>query len=154
MLLFLNFCGILLAGGDDMSITSERLKQAISEANIKQAELCERTGISKGALSSYISGRYAPKQNNIYILAQVLNVNPAWLMGLSVPKSPDVTVSRALTKEQRELLSYFDVLTEEGKNEAIKRIKELSELEQYKLLQYTFEEYKEQREDIQRKTFI
>ena len=137
-----------------MSIMSDRLKQAISEANIKQVELCERTGISKGALSSYLSGRYAPKQNNIYTLATVLDVNPAWLMGLNVPKSSDMFVARELTKEQRELLSYFDVLTEEGKTEAIKRMKELSELEQYKLLQYTLEEYKEQREDTHRKVFI
>lgn len=119
-----------------MSITSERLKQAISEANIKQVELCERTGISKGALSSYLSGRYDPKQNNIYILAHVLNVNPAWLMGYNVPKrelhTRDLPAEPIdLTPEQRELLSIFDGLNDQGKAEAIKRIKELAELEKY-----------------------
>lgn len=115
-----------------MSITSERLKQAISEANIKQVDLCERTGISKGALSSYLSGRYAPKQNNIYTLATVLKVNPAWLMGLNVPKTPATTVSRELTQEQREVLACFDILNTDGKAEAIKRLKELTELERYR----------------------
>lgn len=115
-----------------MSITSERLKQAISEANIKQVELCERTGISKGALSSYLSGRYDPKQNNIYTLATVLKVNPAWLMGLNVPKTPETTVSRELTQEQREVLACFDILNTDGKAEAIKRLKELTELERYR----------------------
>lgn len=131
-----------------MSVTSERLKQAISEANIKQVELCERTGISKGALSSYLSGRYDPKQNNIYTLATVLNVNPAWLMGLNVPKSPEVPVVRDLSKEQRELLACFDILNKNGKAEALKRIRELSELEAYKNVQYSYEEYKQMIEEL------
>ena len=71
-----------------MAKTSERLQEIISIRNIKQVEIIEKTGISKGALSSYLSGRYVPKQNNIYKLAQVLNVNPAWLMGLDVPMDP------------------------------------------------------------------
>ena len=68
-----------------MATTAERLQEIISIRNIKQVELIEKTGISKGALSSYISGRYVPKQDNIYKLAKALNVNPAWLMGLDVP---------------------------------------------------------------------
>ena len=133
-----------------MSITSERLKQAISEANIKQVELCERTGISKGALSSYIKGRYDPKQNNIYALATVLNVHPAWLMGLNVPKR--VIQTRALpaepvelTEEQKEILKIYDELNDEGKAEAVKRIKELSELERYTT---KFENYKKYRQIV------
>lgn len=39
----------------------------------------------KGALSSYISGRYNPKQNNTYLIAKALNVSEAWLMGADVP---------------------------------------------------------------------
>lgn len=52
---------------------------------LKQADLVEKTGISKGALSSYISGRYSPKQNNIYLISKALSVNEAWLMGADVP---------------------------------------------------------------------
>lgn len=68
-----------------MATTSERLKEIISIRNVKQAEIVEHTGINKGALSSYISGRYLPKQDNIYRLAKYFSVNPAWLMGLDVP---------------------------------------------------------------------
>jgi transcriptional regulator with XRE-family HTH domain len=138
-----------------MSITSERLKQAISEANIKQVELCERTGISKGALSSYLSGRYDPKQNNIYILANVLDVNPAWLMGYNVPKRelhirslPAEPVE--LTPEQKELLNIYDSLNDSGRAEALKRLKELSELERYKSVRYTMEEYEAMIEDMKK----
>ena len=68
-----------------MSTTAERLREIISIRNIKQVDLMEKTGISKGALSSYLSGRYIPKQENVYKLAKALSVNPAWLMGLDVP---------------------------------------------------------------------
>lgn len=68
-----------------MGITSERIKQAMELRGLKQADIVERTGINKGALSSYISGRYNPKQNNTYLIAKALNVSEAWLMGADVP---------------------------------------------------------------------
>lgn len=68
-----------------MATTAERLKEIMKIRNMKQVDIIERTGINKGALSSYLSGRYLPKQDNIYKLSQVLRVNPAWLMGLDVP---------------------------------------------------------------------
>ena len=68
-----------------MKALSERLKEAMNRINITQAELVKRTGITKGALSSYINGRYEPKQKAIYKLAKALNVNEAWLMGYDVP---------------------------------------------------------------------
>lgn len=52
---------------------------------MKQADLVEKTKINKKSLSSYISGKYTPKQNNIYLIAEALNVNEAWLMGYDVP---------------------------------------------------------------------
>ena len=68
-----------------MKTLSERLKYAMERLDITQAELVKLTGISKGALSSYLSGRYEPKQKAIYELAKSLNVNEAWLMGYDVP---------------------------------------------------------------------
>ena len=67
-----------------MKTISDRIKEGMALRNLKQADLVELTGISKGALSSYISGRYIPKQNNIYLIAKALNVNEAWLMGSDV----------------------------------------------------------------------
>lgn len=78
-----------------MSTTSQRIQEGLELREMKQADLAEKTGISKGALSSYISGRYTPKQNNIYLIAKALNVNEAWLMGADVPMERDES---ALTK--------------------------------------------------------
>ena len=68
-----------------MKTIAHRIKEGLELRNLKQADLVEMTGISKGALSSYISGRYIPKQNNIYLISKALNVSEAWLMGNDVP---------------------------------------------------------------------
>ena len=64
---------------------ANRLCQAMKIRNIKAVELCEKTGIDKSKISSYMSGRYKAKQDGVYLLAKALNVNEAWLMGLDVP---------------------------------------------------------------------
>ena len=68
-----------------MATISQRISEALSLRNMRQSELVEKTGITKSALSCYISGKYQPKQNNIYLMAKALHVNEAWLMGLDVP---------------------------------------------------------------------
>lgn len=69
-----------------MATIAQRIKEQMDILGLKQADIVEKTGINKGALSSYISGRYNPKQNNIYLLAKALDVNEAWIMGADVPK--------------------------------------------------------------------
>ena len=68
-----------------MKTIAERIREGMELRNLKQTDLVEKTGISKGALSSYISGRYEPKQNNIYLISKALSVSEAWLMGADVP---------------------------------------------------------------------
>lgn len=65
---------------------SERLQEALAVAGKKQADLRRETGLDRGAVSSYLSGKYEPKQKAIYLMARALNVNEAWLMGYDVPK--------------------------------------------------------------------
>nr|WP_304973088.1 S24 family peptidase [uncultured Schaedlerella sp.] len=82
-----------------MKTTSERIKEGMELRGLKQADLVEKTGISKGALSSYISGRYIPKQNNIYLISKALNVSESWLMGNDVPieKKSDIDLRKGIT---------------------------------------------------------
>lgn len=68
-----------------MDTIANRLKEALSLRNMKQADLVEKTGIGKSSISTYLSGAYEPKQKNIYKLAQALNVSESWLMGNDVP---------------------------------------------------------------------
>lgn len=75
-----------------------RLEKALSESGLKPIELAERTGISQSTISQYRSGYSKPKDKRLVKIAEVLNVDPAWLMGLDVPmiKRDDVKKSRQL----------------------------------------------------------
>lgn len=62
-----------------------RLRKGLELAGMKQADLARKTGLDRGAVSSYLSGRYEPKQKAIYLMARALNVSEAWLLGYDVP---------------------------------------------------------------------
>lgn len=60
---------------------SERLCPAMDARGIKSQELSRITGIDKSSISCYRNGKYKANSANLYILADALRVNPAWLMG-------------------------------------------------------------------------
>lgn len=62
----------------------DRLRQAMKLRQIKAVELSERTGISKGSISYYLSGRTEPKSDRIYLISKALDINEAWLLGYDV----------------------------------------------------------------------
>lgn len=64
---------------------SKRLKEAMRIRNINQAELSQKSGISKSSLSEYLKGKYEAKQTGLFNLAKALDVNEVWLMGEDVP---------------------------------------------------------------------
>ena len=115
-----------------METVSNRIKQGLSIRNMKQADLVEKTKIGKSSISTYISGAYEPKQRNIYKIAKALDVNEAWLMGYDVPMEREASNTVNSNDKDNILLNSFNKLNEEGKNEAIKRVQELTELSKYK----------------------
>ena len=66
---------------------SKRLRAIIEEKNLRQIDLCQKTGIGKSAMSQYLRGSFEPKQQNLHALAEALNVSEAWLMGYDVPRA-------------------------------------------------------------------
>ena len=64
-----------------------RLKSIMSERKITQSELSKRTGIRQSSISDWLNGRYEPKQDKIYLIAQALGVSPSWLLGYDEPTS-------------------------------------------------------------------
>lgn len=109
----------------------QRIQLALEINHMRQSDLSKKTGISPSAVNQYISGNFEPKQNNIYLLAKALNVNEAWLMGY------DVTIERSdhsaplITEQEVALLKLFRKLSEAGREEALKRVEELTALSQY-----------------------
>lgn len=77
----------------------DRIKEAIEIREITQSELAEKAKIDKSQLSSYISGKYKPRQNNIDALSLALNVNEAWLMGFDVPMERDYEDQKVITHD-------------------------------------------------------
>lgn len=72
-----------------------RLNEAIKLKDIKPAEIVRRSellykngkinkALTKPLLSNYLKGTYEAKQDNVYTLSLILNVDEAWLMGYDV----------------------------------------------------------------------
>lgn len=62
----------------------DRLQQALDRKGWKAVDLVDRTGVPKGAISYYLSGKSRPKSDRLYIIAQALEVSEAWLLGYDV----------------------------------------------------------------------
>lgn len=67
-------------------IFSHRLKEILSDRNVKPINLSKATGIDKSSISSYLSGRYEPKTDKLVKIATELKVDPLWLMGMADKK--------------------------------------------------------------------
>ena len=75
------------------NLFAQRLSIALSTRQMKPIELASKSGIDKAAISQYLSGKYKAKQDNIFALSKVLNVNPEWLMGYDVPMEKEISYS-------------------------------------------------------------
>lgn len=73
-----------------VSSFAERLRMAMEFTGKRQIDLSSETGIDKGSMSNYLSGRYEPKQEAVHLLAGALDVPDMWLLGYAVPPTPSV----------------------------------------------------------------
>lgn len=89
--------------------TSMRLKEAMELRQKKQIDLVNETGIDKGSISHYLSGRYEPKKEAISKLANFLNVSEMWLWGYDVPMEKS---TRPFGDEEEEISPHELQLTE------------------------------------------
>lgn len=89
--------------------TPERMRTALSYANMKQIELSRLTGIDRGTISNYVSGKYEPKSDAINKMAIALNVNEMWLWGYDVPmeRQKNTPNKQELTEGENLLLELF-----------------------------------------------
>ena len=74
-----------MANWNKTSSTSLRLKEAMQIRQMKQVDLARATGLGKGGISNYVTGRYEPKSDIISKLAKALNCSEMWLWGYDVP---------------------------------------------------------------------
>lgn len=108
-----------------ISSFQERLKEAMNGMSV--TDLAAELDISKQSVSAYINGTRKPKRLTISAMAQILSVNPAWLMGCDVEKyiadsENDTTTGLALTDSEQYLLDGFRKLTEQGQDYMIQTL--------------------------------
>lgn len=104
---------------------SVRLLRAMKYRGIRQVDLVEKTKISKGAISQYLSGAYEPKQDNIMLLSRALSVDPVWLMGYDVPmeKKEETPGQLQLTEGEKAILALFRQVPVEHQNMVVEMIR-------------------------------
>lgn len=111
---------------------AQRIRKAMDAAGKKQADLVRETGLDRGSISSYLSGKYEPKQKAIHKLSKALDVSEAWLLGYEVPmaRTDDQKKNDQLAKLVARLRAdeafYNTVVTlaelDESQHEAIRQL--------------------------------
>lgn len=128
---------------------SIRLKQLMSERNLRQVDILEackpysdRFGIQiqKSDLSQYVSGKTEPKQDKLSILGMALGVNEAWLMGYDVPSertefssTPSSTLAARYGEDVLEAVELFVRLDAVDRVKITTRMEVMLEDEKYAL---------------------
>ncbi len=105
-----------------MATISERIKEGLELRKITQSELVSLTKLNKSSISSYLSGKYEPKQKAIYLIAKALNVSESWLMGYDVDykrNAPETEVPKADERFDK-IWSMYSSLSDEDKDAADK----------------------------------
>lgn len=105
--------------------TSIRLKQIMSQRNLKQIDiinlcnpLCKKYNVklAKNDLSQYVNNKAEPGQKKISILAEALNVSEAWLIGYDVPMDIELNITDTLNDPMdKKLLRLFSRLDDTQK---------------------------------------
>lgn len=94
--------------------TASRIREALDKKGMRAQELANRTGIDKSSISQYVHGLHKPSPETATRMADVLGVDPMWLMGHDVIE--------AQTDYYKELQKYMNKLNDKGKEQVSKYI--------------------------------
>lgn len=119
----------------------KRIKVARQEAGMKQSELAEKLGVAVVTVGQYEREVRQPRIEQFQAIADVLNVDVNWLMnGYTLAQRDQAfrdfvkkRFSEVETVKTRadEVVQDMGKLNEEGQLEAVKRVKELTEIPRY-----------------------
>lgn len=118
----------------ERSSTSKRLRQIMSERNLRQVDILEKSkpfqkqlGVKMGrsALSQYVTGKSKPDDKKLYLLSKTLNVSEAWLMGYDVDEKriPD-SERNSISNDQPEIISIYSKLEQPRQGKVLSFAKE------------------------------
>lgn len=105
-----------------------RLQQALDFNNMKAIDLAERLHISRSTVSQWLSGKTKPKRDRLVEIAEILSVDPSWLMGLDVPMKKTVEVdylAHKITNDEYTLIEMFRKLDDDSQRSISDMVKRM-----------------------------
>lgn len=86
---------------------NNRIAEALNMRGMKQIELAEKTGISRGTINNWLKNKYQPKRVPLMKMAQALDVAELWLAGYDAPmeRAPEQKQADALVELFKQLRS-------------------------------------------------
>ncbi len=102
----------------------DRLKQLRIDANLTSEELADKIGVSRSAIGNYEIGLRTPRIEQLEALADLFNVDIDYLLCRS-----DVVRKKSFDEERVTWL--MKQLNSRGKQEAVKRVEELTYIPAY-----------------------
>lgn len=123
----------------------ERIKSRRKELELTQEQVGNIIGVTKSTIQRYENGLIKDlKMPVIQAIANALKVNPDWLVLKSDTKELQLNIhnlkSINLSKNELKLVNTYNLLNNIGKQEAQKRVEELTFIDKYKLKQDTVNE--------------
>lgn len=103
---------------------SGKLKQAMQQLNINQAQVVGLTGKSKGSVSMYLSGKTVPSEKTQSDIAVALGLNPDYFededaFAITIPKNSDGAVRRMLPEEAAAFLGIDKETVRKGLQQGV-----------------------------------
>lgn len=110
----------------------EKIKMLREQNDMTLEELGNKVGVGKSTVRKWENGMIANmKRDKIAGLSNALGVSPAYLMGWDENEVPDATPAVTLRTDESSLLADYNKLNDTGKDEASKRVGELTQIEGY-----------------------
>lgn len=101
-------------------LTAKRLRLALSNKNMKPQELSDKSGVNKASVSQYVNGSHKPSNISAGKMADILDVDPLWLMGFDVPMKRQVSdedIGNAFANDNLfEVIDNISALSPQEKN--------------------------------------
>lgn len=105
----------------------EKIKARRLELGLTLEDVGNIVGVGKSTVRKWETGNITDmKRDKIALLSKALKVSPLFIMGIE-EELPKPTI----TEKEKELLTNYNKLNDLGKDEAVKRVSELTELPKY-----------------------
>lgn len=96
----------------DLNIFAARLSYLLDNSDETTYSLANKLSLTPATISRYANAKMTPKVPTVISMAQIFNVNEAWLMGYDVPMYDNIDQSSLKSPEVTEDIVTFPVIGE------------------------------------------